>query len=324
MASSMSATLPPDMMSLRVSRAEEIAQGIFQFELRHAENAELPAFTCGSHISVRTPGGLLRKYSLSNDPAERDRYVIAVRREANSRGGSESMARDLKAGDELSVSAPRNDFPLVKSPAGYVLVAGGIGITPIISMIRHLKHDAASRFKLYYLTRSPKATAFLDELSGPEYRGKVVIHHDGGDPHKAFDLWPVFEQPRGHFYCCGPRGLMEAVRDMSGHWPSSAAHFEAFTEAEARRESDKSFRVKLARSGATIDVPPGTTILEAIRASGYDAASSCESGTCGTCRTRLLAGEADHRDLVLADYEKSSNIMICVSRALTDEIEIDR
>jgi phthalate 4,5-dioxygenase reductase component len=320
----MSATLPSEMMSLRVSHAEEIAQDIFLFELRHTEKADLPAFTGGSHISVRTPGGLLRKYSLSNDPAERDRYVIAVRRESNSRGGSESMARDLKAGDELSVSAPRNDFPLVKSPAGYVLVAGGIGITPIISMIRHLKHDAASRFKLYYLTRSPEATAFLDELSGPEYRGKVVIHHDGGDPHKAFDLWPVFEQPRGHFYCCGPRGLMEAVRDMSGHWPSSAAHFEAFTEAEARRESDKSFRVKLARSGATIDVPPGTTILEAIRASGYDAASSCESGTCGTCRTRLLAGEADHRDLVLAEYEKSSNIMICVSRALTDEIEIDR
>jgi phthalate 4,5-dioxygenase reductase component len=200
----------------------------------------------------------VRKYSLSNDPAERDRYVIAVRREANSRGGSASMVARSQGGRYVAVSAPRNDFPLVKSSAGYVFIAGGIGITPIISMIRHLRHDAASRFKLYYLTRSPEATAFREELSAPELRGKVVIHHDGGDLQQAFDLWPVFEQPRGHFYCCGPRGLMQAVRDMSGHWPASAAHFEAFSEAASRRDDDKSFRVKLARSGETIDVPPAS------------------------------------------------------------------
>jgi phthalate 4,5-dioxygenase reductase subunit len=117
---------------------------------------------------------------------------------------------------------------------------------------------------------------------------------------------------------------MNAVRDMTGHWSSSAVHFEAFSEAETRRPDDKSFRVKLARSGAIVEVPAGTTILEAIRASGYDAPSSCESGSCGTCRTKLLGGEVDHRDLVLADHEKRSNIMICVSRAVSDEIEIDR
>lgn len=314
----------PLTISMRVARAEEIAQDIFLFELREKDRANLPAFSCGSHISVRTPSGLLRKYSLCNDPAERDRYVIAVRKEADSRGGSLSMARDLKAGDELSVSEPRNNFALVPSPAGYVFIAGGIGITPIISMVRQLKRTREVRFKLYYLTRSPEMTAFRDELAAPEYRGQVVLHYDEGDPKREFDLWPVLEQPRGHVYCCGPRSLMDAVRDMSGHWFSSAVHFEAFSEAETRRPDDKPFRVKLARSGATVEVPAGTTILEAIRASGYDAPSSCESGSCGTCRTRLLAGDVDHRDLVLAEHEKRSNIMICMSRAVSDEIEIDR
>ena len=150
-----------------------------------------------------------------------------------------------------------------------------------------------------------------------------MIHHDGGDPARALDLWPVLEQPKGHVYCCGPRGLMEAVRDMTGHWSPSAVHFEAFTEPQKHAPDDKPFRVRLARSGAVVDVPAGTTILDAIRAAGHQAASSCESGTCGTCRTRLIAGEADHRDLVLADSERADNIMICVSRARSGELVID-
>ena len=157
-----------------------------------------------------------------------------------------------------------------------------------------------------------------------ESRGQVVIHHDGGDLARALDMWPIWEQPRGHVYCCGPRGLMEAVRDMTGHWSPSAVHFEAFTEPQRHAPDDRPFRVRLARSGAVIDVPAGTTILEAIRAAGYQAASSCESGSCGTCRTRLIAGDADHRDLVLADSERGGNIMICVSRAHSDELVLDR
>jgi phthalate 4,5-dioxygenase reductase subunit len=169
-------------------------------------------------------------------------------------------------------------------------------------------------------------TAFREELSAPEYKGKVVIHYDGGDPSKALDLWPIVEERknREHIYCCGPRGLMEAVRDATGHWTPTSIHFEAFSEADARRPDDTAFKVKLASSGATIDVPAGTTILEAMRAAGYDVPSSCESGTCGTCRTKLIAGEADHRDLVLTEAERSSQIMICVSRAKTPDLTIDR
>lgn len=308
------------MIPRRITRAERIAQDIHLFELRDPAGGELPAFSAGSHVSLRVPGGLLRKYSLCNDPAERDRYVIAVKREAGGRGGSESLIREAAVGHEIPVSAPVNNFALAKSPAGYLFVAGGIGITPIMAMMRELA-ASGGRFKLYYCTRSPEVTAFRDELA--EFGRNVVIHHDGGDLARALDLWPILEKPKGQLYCCGPRGLMQAVRDMTGHWSPSAVHFEAFTDT-APRPDDTPFRVRLARSGQTIEVPVGTTILEALRAHGIEAPCSCESGTCGTCRTRLLAGEADHRDLVLGDEERETNIMVCVSRARSDELVIDR
>ncbi len=309
------------MVPRRVTSAERIAADIHLYELRDPAGADLPEFTAGAHVAVRAPNGMIRKYSLANDPAERDRYVIAVKREIPGRGGSDSMIRDVSVGSELPVAAPVNNFALAKSPAGHTFVAGGIGITPIMAMIRHLA-ATGERFKLYYCTRSADATAFRDELMS-EYRSQVVIHHDAGDPAKSLDLWPILEKPKGHLYCCGPRGLMQAVRDMTGHWSPSAVHFEAFTDA-APRPDDKPFRVKLARSNETIEVPVGTTILEALRAHGLDVPSSCESGTCGTCRTKLIAGEADHRDLALADDERATNIMVCVSRALTDTLVIDR
>ena len=308
------------MIPRRITRAERIAEDIHLFELRDPAGGELPPFSAGSHVSLRVPGGFLRKYSLCNDPAERDRYLIAVKREPNGRGGSESLIHDAAVGYEIPVSAPVNNFALAKSPAGYLFVAGGIGITPIMAMIRELA-AAGGRFKLYYCTRSPEATAFRDELG--EFGRNVVVHHDGGDLARALDLWPILEKPKGQLYCCGPRGLMQAVRDMTGHWSPSAVHFEAFTDT-APRPDDRPFRVRLARSGQTIEVPVGTTILEALHAHGVEAPCSCESGTCGTCRTRLLAGEADHRDLVLGDEERETNIMVCVSRALGDELVIDR
>ena len=317
----MAGDLTPSL-PLRIARTAAAAKDIRWFELKRDDGGELPAFTPGSHISVRVPNGLVRKYSLCNDPAERDRYVIAVLREATGRGGSTSLVDDAKDGDEILMAPPRNDFPLVKSPAGYTFIAGGIGITPIMSMVRHIK-SIGGRFKLYYCTQSPERTAFHAELSSAEFRGQAVIHHDGGDPTRALDLWPVLDQPKGHVYCCGPRGLMAAVRDMTGHWLPSAVHFEAFTEPQKHAPDDKPFRLRLARSGVVIDVPAGTTTLDAIRAAGHHAASSCESGTCGTCRTRLIAGEADHRDLVLADSERTDNIMICVSRARGGELVID-
>jgi phthalate 4,5-dioxygenase reductase subunit len=293
-------------LSVVVSDASRAADDIFLFDLRHKHGADLPEFTAGSHISLRVPNGLERKYSLCNDPAERDRYVIAVKREADGRGGSVSLVDGAQAGDELLISTPRNDFGLLKSPAGYLFIAGGIGIT------------------LYYCARTPGTTAFGDVLGGPQFRGLVTIHHDGGDPARALDLWPLLERPKGHLYCCGPRSMMQAVRDMTGHWSPSSVHFEAFAEPPKRSPQDQPFRVRLMRSGDVIDVPVGVTILEALRGRGHTVPSSCESGTCGTCRTKLLGGEADHRDLVLTESEQTDNIMLCVSRARSAELRIDR
>ncbi|MGE0627645.1 MAG: 2Fe-2S iron-sulfur cluster-binding protein [Hyphomicrobiaceae bacterium] len=308
---------------LVVARAELAAEDIMLFELARADGGELPEFTPGAHVEVEVPGGLLRKYSLANDPAERDSYQIAVKRERGGRGGSQAMLERVKAGDSLLVSAPRNDFELKPSPAGYTLIAGGIGITPILSMARCLKSSGAGKFKLYYLTRAREATAFHDELSAPAYRGIVRIHHDGGDPDNGLDLWPVLEKPRGHVYCCGPRGLMQAVRDMTGHWSSGAVHFEAFTDGGGAKPDDKPFQVRVGAGGRVIDVPAGSTILESLRQAGFSVPSSCESGTCGSCKTRLLSGDVEHRDFVLTEDEKARYVMVCVSRAASGDLEIE-
>ena len=315
----------PQLMPLRVTRNDKIADGIHLIEFRDPGGQALPQFTAGAHITIRVPNGLLRKYSLCNDPAEHGFYQVAVKREANGRGGSSNLIDNVKAGDQLMVAPPVNDFALPQRAQDFLFIAGGIGITPIMAMIREVQAQG-KRFRLFYCTRSPETTAFAEELSSPEFEGLVTIHHDRGDPSCSLDLKPILAERknREHLYCCGPRPLMEAVRHMTDHWSSTAVHFEAFSEAATHKAGDTPFRVRLARSGKVLEVPVTKTILEVLRESGLEVPSSCETGTCGTCRTKLLAGEADHRDLVLTDHERKDQIMICVSRARSDEITIDR
>jgi phthalate 4,5-dioxygenase reductase subunit len=266
----------------------------------------------------------VRKYSLCNDPNERHRYVIAVKREDQGRGGSLSMHNSAKVGDVLPTSVPENAFPLVEGAKAYLFIAGGIGITPILSMIRSFGELPPAPWKLYFLTREPGMTPFLDEFSQPPLKSQVRIHHDHGDPARMLDLWPVLEKPNSaHVYCCGPRPLMESVRDMTGHWSPANVHFESFAEGGAAQPDDKPFTVALARSQKEFEVPVGKSILSVLQEHGCEAASSCESGTCGTCRTTLLEGEADHRDMVLMPEEMESQIMICVSRARSPRLVLD-
>ena len=316
---------PPPTMPLRVTRNDSIADGIHILEFRDPSGKQLPEFSAGAHIAIWVPNGLLRKYSLCNDPAERDRYQIAVKREDNGRGGSCSLIDEVKAGDELTVTAPVNDFGLPSRAQDFLFIAGGIGVTPIMAMIRQVMTEG-KRFRLFYCSRSPETTAFREELSAPQFKDTVTIHYDRGDASRSLDLRLILAERRNreHLYCCGPRPLMEAVRTMTDHWSPTAVHFEAFSEAETHKAGDKPFKVRLARSGAVLDISTTKTILEALREHGLEVPSSCETGTCGTCRTKLLGGEADHRDLVLADHERKDNIMICVSRARGDEITIDR
>lgn len=312
-------------LTLSVTRKSQLADDIFMFELSDPAGGELPPFTPGAHVTVTTPGGQKRRYSLCTDDSERDCYVIAIKRETAGRGGSLSFTTDVNEGDTVRVDAPANEFEMASAePKSYVFIAGGIGITPIRAMVQHLVRRGKGNFKLYYFTRTASMMAFREEFSAPAFAGKVVLHHDGGDPDQAYDLWPVLEEQRGaHLYCCGPRGLMDAVRDMTGHWPGSAVHFEDFVGATANHADDTAFTIKLAKSGKQYEVAAGTSILDTLRKNGHVLPSSCESGTCGTCRTRYTAGEPDHRDLVLSDRQKRNEIMICVSRSNSPELTLD-
>jgi phthalate 4,5-dioxygenase reductase component len=315
-----------EALSLVVTETSEIAEGICRLELRRPDGRDVPGFKSGAHLRVRGPNGLTRRYPLCNDPAERHRYVVAVRRECAAQGGSISPMDPATVGTRLQCSLPRNTFPLNERASNFLFIAGGIGIAPILSMIHHLRTTGKSDFKLYYCTRSPEATAFREELGATEYGGHVVIHHDYGDPERSLDLWPLLERPTvAQLYCCGPRPMLEAIRDMTGHWSTAAVHFESIDDiTETRTAADHAFCVHLARSGRIIDVAADQSILEALRAAGVEVQSSCESGTCGTCRTRLIGGDPDHRDLVLTDDERVDHIMVCVSRARSDELVIDR
>jgi phthalate 4,5-dioxygenase reductase subunit len=312
-------------ITLTVRSKQEIADGVFLFELRAADGSELPPFTPGSHITLAAPSGQKRRYSLCNDSAERDRYMIAVKREDTGRGGSVSVTSRLRAGDIVTAETPANEFEMsATEPKRFIFIAGGIGITPIRAMILHCIRQGKTNFTLYYFTRAPELMAFREEFSAPDFAGKVVLHHDNGDAEQAYDLWPVLEEQNGaHLYCCGPRGLMDAVRDMTGHWSDSSVHFEDFVGATAVRPDDRPFEVKLAKSGKSYEIPAGVSILDTLRNNGHVLPSSCESGTCGTCRTRFTAGEPDHRDLVLSDKEKKNDIMICVSRASSSSLTLD-
>jgi len=307
-----------------VGRVDE-ADGVVALILESADRAPLPEWTPGAHVDIHVPGDKVRQYSLSSRPEVTNQWRLGVLREIDGRGGSAWIHDRVVVGTALRVSAPRNNFALHEA-ARYRFIAGGIGITPIVSMVRHVRSAGGPRFSLYYLTRSPEETTFGDELAAAGAGSRSVIHHDGGDPERAFDLWPLFERPRPvHVYACGPRGLLQAIRDMTGHWSATSIHVESFADAGTLAVADdRPFRVRLARSGEVVDVGAKQSILDALRAHGLEVPSSCESGTCGTCRTRLVAGEADHRDLVLTDAEHADTIMVCVSRARSPEIVIDR
>ena len=310
--------------TLRVTHKQLLDTDITIFELADHPGHALPAFTPGAHITVQTPGGARRSYSLCSSPEQHAMWQIAVKRDAKGRGGSQSMVDEVQVGDLLPTLPWANLFELNEAAPSFIFVAGGIGITPILSMIRHLLTQGRADFKLYYCTQNAQGTAFLDELTAPELEGLVKIHHDHGDLAQALDLWPIFERPtNAHVYCCGPQGLMDSVRDMTGHWPTERIHFESFGAAQSGFTENQAFDVVLQKSGVRVSVPAHQSILEALRGCGHLISSSCESGTCGSCRTSLISGEAEHRDMVLRPDERASHIMVCVSRAASTELVLD-
>jgi len=312
-------------LMLKVSAIDKVAETIRAVELVSADGSPLPPFTAGAHINLKLPGDLSRSYSLTNGPETLDRYEIAVNRDPASRGGSAYIAETLQVGDVLPADPPHNTFPLVDDAELNVFFAGGIGVTPILSMIRRLEHFGRP-WKLFYAGRSRANTAFVAEFEALEAKspGRVLLHFDD----EAGKVMPLLKLAAGipkaaHVYCCGPGRMIETFKASAGWRPEDNVHIEHFVGTNAKPTT--AFDVVLARRDMKLHVDVGDTIMDVLERNGVSVAHSCREGVCGTCETRVLAGIPDHKDNVLSPRERASNgvMMICCSGAKTDELVLD-
>ncbi|MCX5436924.1 PDR/VanB family oxidoreductase [Streptomyces sp. NBC_00569] len=304
-------------LRLLVTRHESVADGVVQLRL---EGQDLPAWEPGAHLDLVLPSGLIRQYSLCGDPEDTSSYTVATRLIEDGRGGSREVHEQLQEGSEVEVRGPRNRFPLTAGAPSYVFVAGGIGITPILPMLRALEARGAD-WRLLYAGRTRASMPFLEEgekLGGERGRVSVVAEDEDGRPDLAGLLADA--APDTAVYCCGPEGLMEAV---AGALPSHCElHLERFAP-HTSADGNGPFEVELRRSGRTVPVPAGTSVLAAVRAEVPNVSYSCEQGFCGTCQQRVLEGEIDHRDELLTDSERDDSMLICVSRARGERLVLD-
>lgn len=315
-------------MTLRVAKKWREATDIHCFELVDPEGRELPPFTAGAHLDVELKPGLVRQYSLCNDPRRRDAYQLAVLREPASRGGSAGLLDQVQVGDELRVSAPGNHFALEPSARHTILIAGGIGITPILCMAERLAH-AGQPFELHYAARSPDRAAFVDRIKASAFADKVRFYFSEGGPAARLDLAAILaDRPPGtHLYVCGPPRLIEATlaTAKAQGWPASRVHREFFTPPEAAHGESGAFQIRLASSGQVLEVPADKSITQVLAENGIVLPTSCEQGVCGTCLTRVLEGEPDHRDVFLTEAEQALNDQMtpCCSRAKSAVLVLD-
>jgi vanillate O-demethylase ferredoxin subunit len=311
-------------MQVQIARKFSVATDICAFELVHPGGAALPAFSAGAHIDVMLRGGLVRQYSLCNDPRESHRYLIAVLRDANSRGGSIAM-HALEEGGLLDISEPKNHFPLLAQARHSLLLAGGIGVTPLISMAEALVHTGAS-FEMHYCARSAARTAFRDRLVEPRFAGRVHLYFDDAGDRLHFDALLARADAGTHLYVCGPAGFIAAAVEAAhaAGWDDGNVHREFFAAAPAQA-GGAAFQVKLSSTGRVIDVAPEMTVIAALAQAGVEVPTSCEQGVCGTCLTRVLSGEPDHRDTYLMDEEKAANdqFLPCCSRSKSPMLVLD-
>jgi tetrachlorobenzoquinone reductase len=315
----------------RLHSIEWLASGILGFDFRPVGEHQWPAAPAGSHIDVHLPDGLVRSYSLVNAPGERHRYAIAVNRDESGRGGSRYMHDQLRVGQVLSISEPRDSFSLTEAASHSVFIAGGIGITPLWNMIQRLSQIGAP-WTLHYAARTPEGAAFAEPLAvlASQAAGRVHMHYDSGMSCKRLDLGAVVTSAPSdaHLYCCGPIRMLEAFESACTHRDPALVHREYFAAPAAPQPTgatDQEFTVKLTRTGKTISVGADMSILDAVLNAGVDVSYSCMSGICGACLTNVLGGVPDHRDLVLSDVEKNSGqtMIICCSRAKSPELTLD-
>jgi vanillate O-demethylase ferredoxin subunit len=315
-----------NLIEVRVVQKAIEALDICSLELTSASGESLPPFSAGAHIDLHF-GGFVRQYSLCNSPLESHRYQVAVLRDPQSRGGSAAIHDGLAANQTLHISAPRNHFSLVHGAPHSLLLAGGVGITPILSMAERLAH-AGSAFSLHYCTRSRDRTAFRRRIEQAPFAGSAWFHFDEDGPAQKFDLVAALnEAPEGcHLYTCGPAGFLAHVLQTARGlgWPEARLHFEYFSAAPSTLPQG-AFEVCIASTGQRHVVAAGESVVEALAREGITIPVSCGMGVCGTCLTRVLSGEPDHRDMFLTpqEQEKNDQFAPCCSRALSASLTLD-
>lgn len=314
-------------IQVQVRRKAHEAQDIVSFELTRRDGQSLPGFSAGAHIDVHTPSGKVRQYSLLEDSQAPSSYRIAVLRDPTSRGGSASMHDDLHEGDVISISEPRNHFPLTHA-ARSVLIAGGIGITPLICMAHRLIAQDAD-FDLHYCTRSPSRTAFRDAIASSDLKERVHYHFDDGPESQKLQLHSALGSADSgkHVYVCGPAGFIDWVLKSARAlgFTSDQLHVEHFGAAVQDAAQDTEFTVRIASTGQNVAVKADQTVVQALAQNGIEINTSCEQGVCGTCITRVLEGQCDHRDLFFTEDEKARHDQFtpCCSRAIGNLLVLD-
>ena len=317
-----------ETLKVRVARKRDEADGICSLVLLPVAGSVLPPFTAGAHIDLHLGQGLVRQYSLCNPPSDAQQYVVAVLRDPASRGGSQAVHEQVKEGQELEISAPKNHFPLAADGKQHLLLAGGIGVTPLMAMAEQLSADGAD-FALHYFARSASKAAFADRFRDSAFASRVHTHWDDAPQVPPVSLATLIGQPQAgqHLYVCGPKGFMDAVlaTARAQTWPEDQLHFEFFGGQVVHDASDATFTVKLASSGLQIQVGPEQTVVQALHKAGVDVPIACEQGVCGTCLTRVLSGVPDHKDLYLTPEEQAVNDQFtpCCSRAKTAVLVLD-
>jgi ferredoxin-NADP reductase len=312
---------------VQVTRITQVASDINLLELTPAEGQELPPFTAGSHIDLHLSNGMIRSYSLSGAPDESGHYLIGVKNEPEGTGGSRFIHEELKIGDELDISGPRNNFALQEEVDHTVLIAGGIGVTPLVSMSLRLE-NIGKPWELHYAGRHRGSTAFIPELSAFGSMVNFYLRNGAEDPahSRRMDIPAIVEAapPGSHFYCCGPTEMINGFVAATSSLPPDRVHFERFANDQPI-DKDGSFTVILKQSGETIEILSGQTILDALLERGIDAPYSCMEGICSACETKVLAGIPDHHDMILSADQKAANnvMMICCSRSKTPELVLE-
>lgn len=316
-----------DSLQVRVAAIRREATDIASLELVSENGQALPAFEAGAHVDVMLPGLPMRQYSLCNPPWETHRYVVAVLKEPESRGVSRHIHEKIAVGDTLLISAPKNHFALEPSAKRTLLLAGGIGVTPLLAMAESLAANGAS-FEMHYCARSRDRLAFTEILSAERFHGRVHLRLDDGPEEQRLTLDPLLagRDPQDHLYICGPTGFIQFVKSsaLNAGWPEDAIHTEHFSGTVEQLETDSDFEIEIEGSGQVVTVAKGQTALDALLNAGLDVPNSCTEGVCGMCMTQVVEGIPDHRDQFLTAAERSRNdtFMPCCSRSKTPRLVI--